>query len=427
MAHRHRDPKVRLSRGFSIAELVIAAALGLALIIIAADAMVSHLKSSAEAESLQRQRDDWSRATSFMESEIAMSERVFTDPTKISIPSNCNLDPSEVRLALDLKRNLAPIIYGVKTTSSLPASELNGWVGDLVLVRCGPDILITDNDGEDYATGAAVSTVLIDGLDANAPGQGFYVQPSTSAKAASFTLAIKGLARSRYSFGSGSHSRVNPVAAFPEEQSTCDRICSINSQTGLMECKDIGGFYIIKGTYLSPDSISIPYAAISNQDNVTVCSLGGSNTTGDTITGSPLNDVLDAGNFCPATGTCQGATITAGAGRNYLLGTPASDVLNGGPNDDTLIGRGGNDQMNGGEGSNSYLPWPDLASASALGTVTITGGSGLDVVYLRGNRSDFNGINSCNSSSCTISRGNASVFMQNVNVLIFKDGRADLP
>ena len=83
--------------------------------------------------------------------------------------------------------------------------------------------------------------------------------------------------------------------------------------------------------------------------------------------------------------------------------------------------------MNGGEGSNSYLPWPDLASASALGSVTITGGSGLDVVYLRGNRSDFNGINSCNSSSCTISRGNASVFMQNVNVLIFKDGRADLP
>ena len=191
MAHRHRDPKVRLAQGFSIPELVIAAALGLALIIIAADAMVSHLKSSAEAESLQRQRDDWSRATSFMESEIAMSERVFTDPTKISIPSNCNLDPSEVRLALDLKRNLAPIIYGVKTTSSLAASELNGWVGDRVLVRCGPDILITDNDGEDYAKGAAVSTVLIDGLDANAPGQGFYVQPSTSAKAASFTLAIR--------------------------------------------------------------------------------------------------------------------------------------------------------------------------------------------------------------------------------------------
>jgi hypothetical protein len=427
MAHRHRDPKVRLARGFSIAELMIAAALGLALLIVGADAMVSHLKSSAEAESLQRQRDDWSRATSFMESEIAMSERVFTDPTKINIPSICNLEPSEVRLALDLKRNLAPIIYGVKTTSSLPASELNGWVGERVLVRCGPDILITDNDGEDYAKGAAVSSVLIDGLDANAPGQGFYVQPSSSAKSASFTLAIKGLARSRYSFGSGSHSRVNPVAGFPEEESTCDRICSINSKTGQMECKDIGGFYIIKGAYLSTDLISIPYAAVSNQDNVTVCSLGGSGTNGDTITGSPLNDVLDAGNVCPATANCQGATITGGSGRNYLFGTPASDVLIGGPNDDTLIGRGGNDQMNGGEGNNSYLPWPDLASARALGNVTITGGNGLDVVYLRGNRSDFNGSNSCNSLSCTISRGNASVFMQNINVLIFKDGRADLP
>ncbi len=58
----------------------------------------------------------------------------------------------------------------------------------------------------------------------------------------------------------------------------------------------------------------------------------------------------------------------------------------------TFVGRAGSDTIDGGDGNNSYSPWPSLNDPSIgnladLQTTSITGGSDLDIVYLRGLKS----------------------------------------
>jgi hypothetical protein len=223
--------------------------------------------------------------------------------------------------------------------------------------------------------------------------------------------------------GSGTYSRINPVAGFPEEASTCTRICSIDAQ-GNRQCKDIGGYYIISLTDSQPKPFAVPYQAITLSDNITVCSL----RNGDTITGSEANDVIDA---LPqpqqANQSYPGVVINGGSGRNVLLGTPGPDTITGGSNDDTLIGRGGTDNLIGGAGNNSFLPWPDLTTATSLSNTAISGSSGLDVVYLRGNKDQFSSTTGCTRTSCNVSAKGGTLSMNGVDVIIFKDGRVDLP
>ena len=121
-------------QGFTLVELMVAAALGAGLSLVAGTAMVSHLKSNSRAESLQRLREDWNRATSFIESEIAMSSRIFTNGNQISLPNDpnqCDLKSNEVVMALDLARDLPLVIYGIQEVSTdqtdwiLPSDQNN--------------------------------------------------------------------------------------------------------------------------------------------------------------------------------------------------------------------------------------------------------------------------------------------------------------
>jgi hypothetical protein len=63
----------------------------------------------------------------------------------------------------------------------------------------------------------------------------------------------------------------------------------------------------------------------------------------------------------------------------------------------------------------------------------VSGGSGLDVIYLRGNREDFSGVNNCRRESiCTITPSNTDIKISlQVNsgfeVIVFKNARIDLP
>lgn len=425
--------------GFTLPELMIAAALGVGLAIVAGEAMLSHLQSNARAERLQRQRDDWNRATSFLESEIAMSGRILTNPASVSIPAACDLSSSEVKLALDLARDLPLVLYGIRPVEALTSAERSQWLGEGLdnqnfglLIRCGPSLKITADGSDDYDSASpAIQAILLDGIDTSAPGGGLYVKVHDS-KSASFTLSLKGLATSRfqstqktiqYQLGSGTYSRINPVAGFPEEASTCTRICTVDNN-GTRQCKDIGGYYIISLTDSQPKPFTVPYQAITLSDNITVCSL----RQGDTITGSEANDVID-GLPQPQqpNQAYPGVVINGGSGRNVLLGTPGPDQINGGANDDTLVGRGGADNLTGGNGNNSYLPWPDLTTATALSNTAIVGGNGLDVVYLRGNRSQFSSTAGCTQSSCSVSAKGGTLTMAGIDVIIFKDGRIDLP
>lgn len=427
-----------IQQGFTLAELIIAAGLGVGLAITTAGLMNSYLESNARAESMQRQRDDWARASSFIEAEIAMSGRILTDPASISIAPSCDLAPEEVKLALDLSRDLPPVIYAVRDVEKLPSAERKQWLGNGlnnkqfgVLLRCGPELQITADSSDDYSTALpARQDVLLDGIDTSAPGGGLQATVHDS-KSASFLLSVKAVTGGagsqsgrtvQYRLGSGTYSRINPVAGFPEEASTCTRICTIDN--GLRRCRDIGGYYIISLTDAQPKPFSIPYQALTLSDNITVCSL----RTGDNITGSEANDVIDGMPQPQAIGqTYPGVTIQGGSGRNVLLGTPGPDVISGGSGDDTLVGRGGADQLQGGGGNNSFLPWPDLQTVSSLGNTSISGLGGLDVVYLRGNKNEFSGTSGCSRSSCQIGAKGGLLSMAGVDVVIFRDGRIDLP
>jgi type II secretory pathway component PulJ len=117
---RHGD-----GTGFSLVELLLAASLGGMLCIVAADAMIAHLRSSASLEGTERLRSDWSRTSHFIESEVALSERVLTNPESINL-SQCapaiNAQ-TEFRFALEIRRDLPPAIYFVRDNSDDPEQQ----------------------------------------------------------------------------------------------------------------------------------------------------------------------------------------------------------------------------------------------------------------------------------------------------------------
>ena len=141
-----RNPHQKLNKqnGFTLTELIIAAALGTGLAIVVSQLMVSHLQSNARSESLQRQREDWKRATRFIESEIAMSGRIFTAGEAVSIPTGCDLQTSEIKLALDLPRDLPLVLYGIRSLNSSTSNvDRSQWIGEGqddqnfgLLIRC---------------------------------------------------------------------------------------------------------------------------------------------------------------------------------------------------------------------------------------------------------------------------------------------------
>ena len=97
--------------GFTLVELLVAAAIGLLTATVAGDALLSHLRTSERAEALERQRSDWSRASGFLEAELALSERAIGNEANIGIPAACNVAGGQFCLALDLRRDLPPVIY----------------------------------------------------------------------------------------------------------------------------------------------------------------------------------------------------------------------------------------------------------------------------------------------------------------------------
>ena len=434
---------LRKQNGFSITEVMISAALATGLAIVAGQLMVSHLQSNARSQSLQRQREDWKRATRFIESEIAMSERIFTTGAAVSIPTNCDLQSSEVKLALDLPRNLPLVLYGIRSVNNLSMEERSQWIGEGqddqnfgLLIRCGPNLKLTSNGEDDYDT-SINQAVILDGVDTSSAGNGLNVKVHDS-KSASFTLALRGSVKSTSNsnpiyfglrLGSGSYSRISPIASFPEESSICQLLCGIDPDTLERGCKDIGSYYVVP---VSETNFTVPYEGLTQNDNITVCSIIPSTN----ITGGDRSDVIDG--LMPSPTVSTGVTINGGDGQNMLFGTPGPDTLTAGSGDDIIVGRAGSDTISGGEGSNSYSPWPSLSDPSissleSLQKTTITGGSGLDIVYLRGTQSEFSDVSSCTTSNgCTIQPSDTSLKLSlelkgGIDVLVFKDARIDLP
>ena len=382
-------------RGFTLPELLIAAAISLLTATVAGDLLIAHIRSSEQAEAMERQRSDWARTTSFLEAEVALSERVIGAASNIAIPVACGFSDSEFRLGLDLRRDLPPVIYAVRASTA-------GWLPQNTLWRCGPGL---NNDGSYNNT--LILAPILDGLDASAPGAGFSATASADAKQANFILSLKGLSRITYRQQDSARARISPLYARPSENSLCDA-------SNLVK---------LEGSSNTADTLKMAIGQVQVGEDVLICGRGyGSSAvgaTGDTITGSDdANDILEAGDYG------RGKIMGMGMGGNDVLrGTLEDDILNGGSGDDILVGRGGNDTLIGGEGQNSYLP----GDANDM----VLGGTGLDVVFFKGNRSDYT-LGACNKASCSLTGAGTSASegtntLENVEILIFRDARVDLP
>ena len=370
--------------GFTLTELLVAAFIGMLTATVAGQTLISHLESSEKAEAMERQRNDWSRATSFIEAEIALSERLINNSGNVLIPSGCPIDtagtPSEFRLAIDMRRDLPLVIYAVKASTS-------DWLPNNTLWRCGPGL---NADGS-YNNNLEWSPIL-DGLDGTSNESGFSATPSTDGKHASFTLALKGHATVKYGSVTGARTRISPLYSRPSDGSLCDASNLVN----------------VPGKAGEADVITVPIAQINSGEDVLVCGYGG----GDNITGSDANDIIESGD----TGS---STLNGGAGNDVLRGTNEADTLNGGDNNDVLVGREGDDVLDGGNDQNIYLP--------GAGADTVEGGPGLDIVFFEGNRGNY-GTTNCSKASCTITQTDKpNKILKNVEILIFNDARLDLP
>ena len=438
-------------QGFSLVELLIAAGLGVLMILTAGEVMIQQQRSAAKLEKLQRQREDWRRASSFLESELSLSTRILSNTSDLSntiIGQDCDLQPSELRIAIDIQRDAPLILYGVRALSAMSEDDRNEWTQYPseeqpkrgVLIRCGPSMAITASGDSDYQTNGSISqNTLLDGLDLSEGLGGLEViQSATNSgeidiKQVRFALHLRSPGSTHtHSLGSAAMSRINPVYEYPIDDSLCPTICTAET------CVD-SYVYVIPLTQdmLNENTYSIPEAALEEDDNVLVCSL----VDGITIRGSEGHDVLD-GMSPNASTTYSGTSLVGGNGNDRLFGTPGSDTLEGGAGNDVLVGRhrfgitSGDDLLNGGAGTNTYLPWPDWESEpQTLGSATIQGGSGQDIVFLPGNSEDFDRAGgsigtSCTTSTCILTLQDesttASLRLEGVEVLVFQNTRLDL-
>jgi hypothetical protein len=404
MPVRHRFLKPA-EAGFSLVEVLLAASLGGLISVVAADAMISHLRTNERLEATERLRADWSRTSHFIESEVALSERVLTDPTSLALDQcGSSIPADDFRFALEIRRDLPPAIYYVQANAS---DEAGQWLGESSLWRCGPTISDDGNySGQITAESYTISNArLVDGLSSScSPDVDPYglkvVSTAGASKSLSFNLCIKGLASKGFSQSTSTYSRISPVFSYPIATS----LCSTQSLS-------IEGFYKLSGGTVNAETLEVPQGAVPSNQDVLICGYGG----GDTINGSSANDVLEGGD-------AGGATISGLAGNDRLRGTMVNDLLNGGDGDDVLVGREGNDVLNGGPGENHFLP--------GLGSDQIQGGAGLDVVFLEQPRTSVGDLADCTRSGCSITYSESgtshSVTMSGVEVLIFRDGRYDL-
>ncbi len=390
--------------GFTLVELLIAASVGILLSLTASQLMLSHMRSSSALEATQRLRDDWNRTTHFIESEVALSERVLTNAALINL-AQCNpaISSGEFRFALEIRRDLPPALYFVRDH---PQNSLD-WIGTSSLWRCGPGI--ADNGDYTNIIGTSASSLLtaqrlVDGMSAECQLE-VNATPTGVGKSLRYELCIQGLTSYSYSQAVDTYSRISPVFSYPNTNTLCSD-----------EYLTIEGFYKLSGGTAGADTLQVPTIALNEYDDILICGYGG----GDTINGSTANDVLEAGNS--GSDPEPGATIDGNSGSDRLMGGPGNDSLNGGDGDDVLIGGAGNDSLNGGSGDNQYLP--------GVGADSITGGAGLDVVFLDLNKAAVDGLGDCTRSSCTLTYSSegesSSVNASGVEVIIFRDGRHDI-
>jgi len=425
--------QVRSNKGFSLVELMVAGLVSLLTAYTAGDLLLSYIQSAERAESLEQQRENWARAASFIEADIALSEKIYKlqgTTNQLSIPEECDAlnatdksnkieSPNDMRLGLDQGKLITPVIYYVKPS-------IDGWLDDYTLYRCGPAF---DLHGRAIQGSVEIATIA-DGLDGTEDtAYGFDVSEPNNGKEVSFTLSLRGHALNKvFIQEDATQARISPLFVRPTEYSYCSG----------------NAFVKVEGS-AAQETLAISIGQVSAGEDILICGRGG----GDTITGSDeANDILEAGD----TG---GSNVSGLGGNDRLRGTNDEDhpdVLNGGDDDDVLVGRGGFDLLNGGCGVNQYLPGTGIDTVNGDGSEykysylsvydpattdqapvtelvgTASTCSPYDIVFFPEPIASYAFSSPCNNVSCTVTAldNSSKDSLNKVEVLIFKDARKDL-
>ena len=436
-----------LTAGFTLVELMVASFIGLLTASVAGQVMVSHLETSERAESFQRQRENWRRATGFIEAEVALSESIVTDHTKVTIPPSCqskiSAPESQFRFALNIRQDVYQSIYAV-----VPSED--GWHQPNSLWRCGPSVDERGNyisiEQEDALKNfedprGPAPQIIVDSLDDQSAGNGFEIEDSDSpGKLLSFRLSMVLLNRDNasrrfapYTNTATTRTRISPLYSRPTSGSLCMASNMVKfSPSSSEKASSIFSVNIGEGDL------------IAGQD-VLICGKG----LVDEIRGSTYDDIIESGS--------DGGTLIIGCnGSDVIEGTPATDTLRGDDGgsddcpsgerrdgDDILLGNGNSGSeaeiLVGGNGFNRYVP--------GHGHTNIQGGENLDVVFFRDslgasnassseNNYTFSGLtgysDDCTRIGCTVTDKTdpdnpKTMELQGIEILIFPDQRKDLP
>ena len=397
--------------GFTLVELLVASLVAALLSTVTFNILIDNSKSNARTEFRRRLHEDWNRATTLIQSEIAMSDLIETEGLSPSeVPgSGCDLlqdiDDARLKLRMHLVGTLPEIIYGVRRIGSLNQTEegkikhQNQWRGGPeagVLIRCGPRMSIGENGSIEYTQGGDYQqTILLDNIDLSQNDGLNITTQGESQKLVEFSLSMNenpsetNSARIRTkTLTSAGMSRINEVPPIPSDVSVCESICQVEDQDCDGDDKTLRSgdprYYPAPASYFGTYTICTnrPYSESDGMEGTV-----------------PGNYVMD-GNPTPDRSGPEGINLTGGSeGRNILLGTPSDDVLKGGSNHDALIGRGGNDELRGNNGNDSILPWS--STTQEMGSlVVVSGGDGFDRVYLTGEQSTYLLSGSCNRGEC---------------------------
>jgi hypothetical protein len=171
------------SNGFSLVELMIVA--GLTAVVLAglgALTLVSDVKVGRRSDSMQEAQEQWGRAVTFIQNEVA-DAATLSIPSNITYPSSCGGGvPSPILVLVGPQNPTNPawtVIYGVRSRT---AGEAGLYRGPNLLIRCGPLPLAADLNPPDPQQTAIfgnlpnnnanpTETILLDRLPADNPLQ----------------------------------------------------------------------------------------------------------------------------------------------------------------------------------------------------------------------------------------------------------------
>jgi prepilin-type N-terminal cleavage/methylation domain-containing protein len=142
------------SSGFTLTEVLVAAALGLIGVAAVGSVLVQHVRTMTLQTVQLRFQDDWARASHFIETEVSEGERITT-----ATDGNCGAAAGDLRFTIEV-----PVIVG--TTETLTSRTIsyyqvpNAPAANALsaIVRCGPPI---NADGTLDVTGGQVTSVLL--------------------------------------------------------------------------------------------------------------------------------------------------------------------------------------------------------------------------------------------------------------------------